>query len=232
VRGPHDTSKGRHRPTSEELASAKARWRKQLDAIEAARKASTAQQGDSAEGELPETYGDWRPPADMLAQLSELSCLDMLPDHPRGRLALEIHYIGDPSVGTIVESVDVVEDTMNAPELRECWSESMYMLEMDPPTEPVRGVHKLAYNAGDGDEIDQLLGLLKQYVKEHPELGEEYPAIGRVLELPDDAGMSEWMTPEFMKTMAEHPELNEELNAYFTEKLGKREVPEDEPPPQ
>jgi hypothetical protein len=35
-----------------------------------------------------------------------------------------------------------------------------------------------------------------------------------------------------MKTMAEHPELNEELNAYFTEKLGKREVPEDEPPPQ
>jgi hypothetical protein len=32
------------------------------------------------------------------------------------------------------------------------------------------------------------------------------------------------MTPEFMQMMGEHPELNQELNEYFTGQLGEPET--------
>jgi RNA polymerase sigma-70 factor (ECF subfamily) len=215
----------RQRLEGAQLARARARWKDELAAIEDARKKRKKgpEKGDAVDHKSPQK-AELPPPPDLVKQMADLGCLDLVPDHPRGRLALQVHYIGEPDVGTVVESIEVVEDTMDAPELRECWTESMYMLELEPPSEPVEGTYDLAYNAGDGEVVDKLLGLLKQYLREHPGLADQHPALSRCLELPDDAPVNQWMTPEFMQMMGEHPELNQELNEYFTGQLGEPET--------
>ncbi len=202
------------RATAEQLAVARTQWQAKRDAIDDAR-----QRRGATASPTPAPPTEVEPPEDMLAQMADLACLDLMPDHPKGELALQVHYVGEPGVGTIVESIEVVKDTLGAPELRECWTESMYMLQYDAPKAPVRGMHEFAYNAGDGEAVQQLLPLLKTFLADHPELVAAHPELASSLELPDDAPMRDWMNADFMRLMSTEPELNKQLNEYFTEHL-------------
>ena len=197
-----------------DLQVARERWTERRGAIEEAQR-ERLRAGD--EPDVPRS--DLPPPADLVPQLAQLGCVDRLPDHPKGRLRVRLHYIGEPDVGTVVESVEIVEDTLNAPEFTECWSNSIYMLDLDAPDAPVAGAYVLGYEAGDGKHIEQALGRLKAFVRENPHYAEEHEELGRLLELPDDTPANQWM-PVFVEVVGRDPELDAALDA-----LGKEAPP-------
>jgi hypothetical protein len=206
------------RMVGENLQSARHHWSERLGAIEAARRKRPGA-GAPGGGEPEVLPSAVPPPTDLIPQLAQLGCVDLLPDHPRGRFQVRLHYIGEPDVGTVVESVDILEDTLDAPEFSECWSNSLYLLELGAPEVPVRGAYDLAYNAGDGARVDRALGEIKTFVREHPKYAEEHEELARLLELPDDTPANQWM-PEYVEVLGRDPELDSALDA-----LGKPASP-------
>jgi RNA polymerase sigma factor (sigma-70 family) len=187
------------------------RWTERVGAIQTARRKRLGADGSDGEkqgiqpSELP-------PPSDLVPQLAQLGCVDLLPDHPTGRFKIRMHYVGEPDVGTAIESVEILEDTLHASEFSECWSNSVYMLELGAPEVPVRGAYELAYNAGDGRKVDQALGQIKAFVREHPQYAEEHAELARLLELSDDTPVNQWM-PEYVEVLGRDPELDAALDA-------------------
>ncbi len=60
-----------------------------------------------------------------------VECLQLLPETATGKLHLTATVIGEPEVGTIVESVEVVDDSLDQPEFEECLRESAYATALD-----------------------------------------------------------------------------------------------------
>lgn len=206
--------------------AAREAWARKRAAIEQALDSRRTPEADEAEepagGELGAVEGerDLPPPDDLVSQLAELGCMDMIPDKPRGNLQVQVNYVGAPDIGTVVESIDVLEDTVGAPELTECLTSSLHMLEFDPPTRAGRGKTKFSYGFGENGEVDQVLPLMKQFVASDPKLVAEYPFLQSVADLPDDAAVGEWLNEDFMRSIGEHPELAERMNGYIGERMG------------
>jgi hypothetical protein len=55
---------------------------------------------------------------------------------PRGRLVVHLEIVADPDLGGLVAESTIDEDRSNvvSPTMRECIRETMYALELDPPT--------------------------------------------------------------------------------------------------
>lgn len=60
-----------------------------------------------------------------------VECLEFLPDDATGKLHLRAQLLGEPGLGGIVESVEVVDDSLDQPELEECLRESTYAIRID-----------------------------------------------------------------------------------------------------
>ncbi len=59
-----------------------------------------------------------------------VDCLQFLPETASGKLHLRAQLIGEPAVGGLVETVEVVDDSLEQPDFEECLRESTYAIEL------------------------------------------------------------------------------------------------------
>ena len=59
-----------------------------------------------------------------------VECLELLPETATGTLKLRASLIGEPEIGGIVESVEVLDDSLAQPEFEECLRESTYSIRL------------------------------------------------------------------------------------------------------
>lgn len=60
-----------------------------------------------------------------------VECLELLPESATGKLHLRASLIGEPEIGGIVESVEVLDDSLDQPEFAECLRESTYAIRLE-----------------------------------------------------------------------------------------------------
>lgn len=60
-----------------------------------------------------------------------VECLETLPESATGSLHLRANVIGEPEDGGIVETVDIVDDTLDQPDFEECLRESTYAIRIE-----------------------------------------------------------------------------------------------------
>ncbi len=60
-----------------------------------------------------------------------VECLESLPETATGKLQLRADIIGEPGLGAIVETVEVVDDSLDEPALEECLRESAYSIALE-----------------------------------------------------------------------------------------------------
>jgi RNA polymerase sigma-70 factor (ECF subfamily) len=65
------------------------------------------------------------------------ACIEDLDSDASGAITLSAVVIGDPQIGTIFDSVEIVAETVNDPEVLACVREAMYAYVGDPPPFPV-----------------------------------------------------------------------------------------------
>lgn len=65
------------------------------------------------------------------------ACVDDLDSDANGAITLTAAVIGDPEVGTIFDSIEIVAETVDDPEVLRCVTESMYAYVGEPPAHPV-----------------------------------------------------------------------------------------------
>ena len=126
-------------PAQPESAHLKAAWEARRSKIRKAHAAAGGlswQAADEAAGEPEHPNVGACEDKDCVAQLGaevhEMinGCKDAMDTMPKG-LVLEAQVIGAPDVGTVVESVEVVEGEGASPELVECLTEQMYTLDLN-----------------------------------------------------------------------------------------------------
>lgn len=66
-----------------------------------------------------------------------VECLDSLPEAATGKLHLRADVIGEPELGAIVETVEVVDNSLDEPAFEECLRESAYSIALDAVDKPV-----------------------------------------------------------------------------------------------
>ena len=156
------------------------------------------------------------------AQLGEqiaesfLECLETFPAQ-RGRIRMRARLIGEPDVGTVVESVDVDEDTTGHTQLRECVEQSVYTFDFKPPDEALYDVYDLTLDldereisAGGSLPVEELPRMLAAY----PELLAEVPAMLR--DSPEIATQLRELFATDPDLAAQHPDLAQMLREHPT----------------
>src|SRR5262249_16859999 len=138
-----------------------------LDAIATARRQRAAAAATSTPGTTSSTAGtdstattldivdrtgdtsEWQKRA--LATLNTLlgECYDLgRAEDPKleGKILLRFTVVGEPKVGAVLESVDIVEDgtTIAQQTIRDCMTQQLYALELDPPPEGMRVERELS----------------------------------------------------------------------------------------
>lgn len=66
-----------------------------------------------------------------------VECLESLPEAATGKLQLRANVIGEPELGAIVETVEVVDDSLEQPAFEECLRESAYSIALEAVDKPV-----------------------------------------------------------------------------------------------
>jgi len=66
-----------------------------------------------------------------------VECLESLPKAATGKLELRADVIGEPELGAIVETVEVVDDSLDEPAFEECLRESAYSIALEAVDKPV-----------------------------------------------------------------------------------------------
>lgn len=66
-----------------------------------------------------------------------VECLESLPESATGTLELRAELIGEPGLGGIVDSVEVVDDSLHQPAVEECLRESTYAIRLDEVDETI-----------------------------------------------------------------------------------------------
>ncbi len=66
-----------------------------------------------------------------------VECLEYLPEAASGKLRLRADVIGEPELGAIVETVEVVDDSLDEPAFEECLRESAYSIALEAVEKPV-----------------------------------------------------------------------------------------------
>lgn len=112
-------------------------------------------------------------------------CRELLPTEARGQARFSAQVIAEPELGAVVESVEVLDDTIDSEAFRECIIESAQLAELADPTDPVSDRFVFRYTAGPpGDNAADFLG-------DHPELVERFPQLSAMLDRPADAPRSD-----------------------------------------
>ncbi len=104
-----------------------------------------------------------------------------------GVLTVRAQLIAEPDVGTIVESVDVVEDTVGDPDLLECVRESSYTYDFPDPEASLYLAHDFTVNVDEKqvaaaavlplDRLPEVLERYPAYLDALPAVLEQIPAI-------------------------------------------------------
>ncbi len=66
-----------------------------------------------------------------------VECLESLPEAATGKLHLRADVIGEPELGAIVETVEVVDDSLDEPAFEECLRESAYSIALEAVEQPI-----------------------------------------------------------------------------------------------
>lgn len=82
-------------------------------------------------------------------------CLDDLESEASGALTIDVAEIGSPDIGVIYESVDIVAQTVDDPEVLQCIVESMYAFVGEPPTESYARTSRRTIGVGDPVDEDK-----------------------------------------------------------------------------
>lgn len=97
-------------------------------------------------------------------------CLQHLPDDATGKLHMRAQLIAEPDVGGLVESLEVVDNTIDSPEFSECLRETTYSLTLDDIDESLSeslnisvDMEERTLNVGTELDLDNLLQLAKQH---------------------------------------------------------------------
>ena len=137
--------------SDDDNTKARKRWEKTRKKIAARRAAKRKKKAEAAPE--PSVLGDDRT-EDVLADFREkfaetkalgpvvtqvveqgvplfVECLETLPESAKGKLHLRANVIGEPEEGGIVETVDVVDDSLDQPDFEECLRESTYTIGID-----------------------------------------------------------------------------------------------------
>lgn len=117
-----------------------------------------------------------RLPGDTLNEPIEViahDCAELLPSGTTGKFSIRAHLIGEPDVGTVVDTVEVTEDTIGHPEFAECWIQSVFAVQFEPPQLALIDQHFFTYNATDGSvtqEVPLDPARILEYLTIYPEL--------------------------------------------------------------
>ncbi|MGH1345869.1 MAG: RNA polymerase sigma factor [Nannocystales bacterium] len=138
-----------------------------------------------------------------------VECLEALPKGATGKLHLRADVIGEPELGAIVESVEVVDDSLDEPAVEECLRESAYSIALESVDEPVSKSLNITV-----DMADRSLSVNTNLDLEHfvdmptrdPELWAEMMKNPKALE-----NLSKLL--EVPKIVEEHPEFAASLEA-------------------
>lgn len=126
----------------------------------------------------------FRPIVEQLAS-GLLECLADLPKAASGRVDLELSLIGEPDVGTVVESIDVRSQGDPSQELIDCARESVFTAELPDPNESL--LHQLTVTI-DLDERELSVGSpltadnIAQLIERYPDLFADEQAVAELQE--------------------------------------------------
>lgn len=97
------------------------------------------------------------------------ACIDDIESDASGAISLSARLIGDPEVGIIFESVEIVAETVDDPELLECLTESMYAYLGDEPATAfnVQFGPTMPWPGLDGDEAEKQQRIFDAIVGAH-----------------------------------------------------------------
>lgn len=136
-----------------------------------------------------------------------VECLESLPEAATGKLQLRADIIGEPELGAIVETVEVVDDSLDEPAFEECLRESAYSIALDAVDNPLSKSLDITV-----DMEDRSLSVNTQLDLEHftdmptrdPELWAELvgdpKAVENLAELLKLPGLAE-LQPEFVASL-------------------------------
>ncbi len=141
-------------PEPASTESDKARWTRMHDAIVAARQArhAAAETGkDMVEVDAEEVETEIARMLESLDGFPQLApgllktfeqlapllaeCTEHLPEDATGKLHMRAQMVAEPDVGGLVESLEVVDNTIESPEFSECLRETTYSLTLDDVNE-------------------------------------------------------------------------------------------------
>lgn len=107
-------------------------------------------------------------------------CAELLDDTATGKLSVQTHIIGEPGVGTIVDTVEIIDDTIGHPEFSECWVQSVFSVDFEAPASALVDQHVFTYRADDRSLVVQVPldpTRLLDYLEVYPELAEAVPEV-------------------------------------------------------
>ncbi len=111
------------------------------------------------------------------------SCIELVPEGATGKVSVRATVISEPSVGTLIEHIDVKENSATADALEQCVTESIYAFDLPP--QPEGFTRELDFTV-DLDERTISTGTaltpeqLQQMLVEHPELAND-PEVAEAL---------------------------------------------------
>lgn len=189
-------------PPSPEIASKRSGWLRKRDEIRA-RRLARATAGPPVEAPAPtpdapptaavEPVSPNDVPAplrplfgSLVEQLQEAfkDCVELLPAGSKGRISMKAAVISDPDVGAVVETVDVVEDSVGAKVMQECVRESIYAFDLANPAESLTRTFDFTVDLDErtmSAGTDVTLEQLEQMIADDPKLLAEHPEIAEAL---------------------------------------------------
>ncbi len=206
-------------PEAAEPPSPKERWRaKRADIRSAlARRPAEPEPEDPSE---PDTESESRRCSEdcwgtlsMQLQLANAidGCRELLPPEARGKARYEARVIAEPGLGAVVDSVVMLEDTIEVKAFGECIVESAPLAELADPEEAVSDSFVFRYTAGPKPDnaVD--------FLTDHPEIAEAHPRLAALLERPPGAPASDEDATAFAQTISTDPEAGQQFLQWMTE---------------
>lgn len=138
-----------------------ARWKQRVRSIRSQLPAPSPA-GAAPAATRSETARDQAAHDELMAMVE--ACMEDLGAEASGAVTLSVHELGAPGVGTIYESIEVVDATFPRPEVLECLTQSMYAYVGEAPDEPHEHVYSWTLALGkartDREEQTKMIGYI------------------------------------------------------------------------
>jgi RNA polymerase sigma factor (sigma-70 family) len=134
-------------------------------------------------------------------------CTELLDDRPTGTVELGARYVGAPGVGTVIESIEVLSDSIGMSDFTTCLTESAYMARLGDPDAELEGEFVTRYAFDDGRDT------LREFFEAHRELIQKHEAIREHLALPDGV-LSDDLATRITQALVQDEELQRALEAW------------------